>query len=368
MDRTPTGVDTTQVRRWNRQAVLRTLRGRPERALTAIARELGLSRQTTLVALEDLRAAGLVVEHAPTTGGAGRPAKRYGFRATAGHAVGISIAPDHALVLACDLDGTVVATAREEMDHALPAAERLHRVRDLARRATADLAPVWAACAATSGIVDEHGRVRRANQIPGWTGLDLAGTVGGWFDCSGRAGNDGALAVLGEQWRGNAGFAEDVVLILTGHRLGMGLMLDGRVHIGRTGAAGELGRLLADQRWDPTAVFIRAGREPAEVFAAARAGDDTALALVQDVAERTARSAAVMVSVLDPELLVIAGAFTAGGDQLLDPVRHHLGEMCTTVPEVVFSSLGGEITALGAARSALEAIEQGPHLYGDEPA
>src|SRR5699024_2631579 len=77
------GADTTLVRRWNRRTVLATLRAHPEVTLSAMAKLTGLSRQTLTAVLEELTARGLVEAHAPATGGSGRPARRYAFRATA---------------------------------------------------------------------------------------------------------------------------------------------------------------------------------------------------------------------------------------------------------------------------------------------
>lgn len=356
------GADTTVVRHWNRGAVLSALRDHPKITLSALARETGLSRPTATAVLEELVDRGLVVQHAPAVGGTGRPARRYSFRSAAGCALGLSIEPDRLLVVATDLDGTIVARGERETSPELPAPQRLELARDLAARSADEAGPVWAVGVASSGVIDREGHVRRSNQIPGWTGLALADTVGSWFGRPALAGNDGSLAALGEKWQGVARYSEDVALILTGHRIGQGILLGGELHIGQSGAAGELGKLLHDQEWNPTSVLDSTGLSAEEIFSAARDGAKRSLELSETIAERTARSASVLVSVLDPQLVVIAGDFTAGGPEFLDAVRRHLGTMCVSAPQVALSTLGNDAAPLGAARLALDDLEARQYL------
>ncbi|HIT74292.1 MAG TPA: ROK family transcriptional regulator [Candidatus Avipropionibacterium avicola] len=359
-----TGADTTLVRRWNSRAVLKTLRSGPGTTLTALASAAGLSRQTTAAVLEELSQRGLVDELDPTSGHSGRPARRYRFCSGAGHAVGLSFAPDHVQVIVSDLDATVVARTRQDVGEETPAPERLALAHDLAQHCLRDIGPVWGVGIGTSGVIDREGRVRLSTRIPGWTGLDLPAVVGEWFDAPVHAVNDASLAALAEQRLGSARDASDVVLMLTGHRIGYGFLLDGEVHIGQTGAAGELGKLPYLFGKDPSAVLRRVGRRVTEIFVAARAGDPAACELVDEIARGMARSASVMVMVVNPELVVIAGDYVAGGDLLLDPVREHLSGMCLSVPEVALSALGTDGVALGAVQLALDRIEDSHHLLG----
>src|SRR5699024_5164570 len=128
------------------------------------------------------------------------------------------------------------------------------------------------------------GRVRVSSQIPGWTGLDLAARVGEWFDCAGFAGNDASHAALAELWKGNAQYVRNVVYLLTGHRSGYGLGVDGKVHRGASGAAGEFGRLPYLRGHDTTLVLERHGVTAEEVFARSATGDDDVLTIIDELA------------------------------------------------------------------------------------
>lgn len=353
-----TGADTSLVRRWNRRTVLATLRSHPESTVSALAKLSGLSRQTLTAVLEELVARELVAAHAPVVEGSGRPARRYSFRADAGLALGLWFSRSEVHAIATDLDGRIIARKHEEIPSGTPAADRLRRAHRLALSVAPGAPPVWSVGAGTTGVVDSAGRVLRSSQIPGWTGLDLAETVGSWFDAVAVAGNDGSLAALGEKWQGVAHYAEDVALILSGRPSGQGIVLSGTVHHGRSGAAGELGRLLRDQTWNAASVLEEAGRSADDVFQAAASGEEEAAQLAEHLAHHTARAASVLVSVLDPELVVIAGELTVGGQLFLDAVRRNLETMCITVPQVALSELGDDVVPLGAARLALDALEE----------
>ena len=119
--------------------------------------------------------------------------------------------------------------------------------------------------------------------------------------------NDINLAAIGEQWRGVARGVDDFAFLSVGTGLGMGLVLDGELHQGRHGAAGELdyGLVGFGEGVDPCASAVSAlaaelvaregaatalvpPYEPREVFAAARRGDPLAEQVVAEVARRIA--------------------------------------------------------------------------------
>ncbi|WP_207400395.1 helix-turn-helix domain-containing protein, partial [Actinomadura fibrosa] len=119
------GGDPSVLRRLNSAATLRALRDGGESTLTGLARQVGLSRPTTEGVLGELIDRGLVTEAPPRPGsGLGRPARRYRFRAEAGHALGIEIDAHRARLLVADLSGEVVGGHRADLDVAAPPAER----------------------------------------------------------------------------------------------------------------------------------------------------------------------------------------------------------------------------------------------------
>ena len=162
--------------------------------------------------------------------------------------------------------------------------------------------------------------------------------------------NDVNLAALGEQWRGIAHGLEDFVFLSIGTGLGGGLVLRGELHRGHHGAAGEVDYALGgdlERENDPAAVGVSAyaARLTAEgrlattleppfdvraIFAAARAGDELARAVVAEEAQRIAAHVVPIAAVADVALVVLGGGIGTNADLLLEPIRALLAEHCRT--------------------------------------
>lgn len=357
-------VDNSLVRRLNTQTVLRALRSASATTLTELAHACGLSRQTARTALAELIDRDLCELLPPLEGGSGRPAQRFSFREHAGHALGISFAPKEIVIMISDLTGSIVAKDHLALPIDTPARKRLAMAEDAARRCSAQARPIWAAVAGTSGVVDRDGRLTASSGLRGMVGLNVAELIGDWFGCAAGAHNDAALAALAERWLGDAQHADDFVAVLTGHRTGFGLMIDSRLHIGKTGSAAELGLLPQTAENDPAHVLERHPWTADEAVQAVNAGDERAQAMFIEIADGLARSAAVVTAVIDPELIVVGGILAGAGDHLLSPMRDRLTTMSRSTPGIVASNLGADAVALGAVRSALDLIEENPDLLG----
>ncbi|MBC6470987.1 ROK family transcriptional regulator [Actinomadura alba] len=369
------GGDPSVLRRLNSVATLRALRGGGEPTLTELANLVSLSRPTTEGALSELTARGLVEEVAPEAGRRlGRPARRYRFRAEAGHALGVEINAHRTLVYVADLDGRVVGGHRADLDVGLAPRERLSAVRGAARTALAEAgltrSELWAVAAGTPGVIDADGRIAICTVVPGWQGVHLARELGRSFPCPVLVENDANLAAVAERWRGAAENVDDVVYVLAGLHTGAGALIGGRLHRGRWGAAGEVGTLPELGLRDTAAELAGLGTSPGperpepqadraaeEILAAARAGEPAALARVDQVAGRMARGIAAMVLALDPEMVIVGGALTLTGDVLVRELRRHVLPLCLGPTRIEASTLGDESVGLGAVRLALDRIE-----------
>ncbi|MGW8888756.1 ROK family protein [Streptomyces sp. NPDC055749] len=370
MDR---GGDASLLRRLNAAAALRIVRERDEVTVPELAGLIGVSRPTAQDLTAQLLREGRLVELGANSGSVGRPARRFRFRAEAGHVLGIDIGAHKILVLAADLLGRTVATERIAVTPELPARERLDAVRRaiagcLAQPAAAGVAPL-ATGIGTSGMVDTRGRVAESDSLPGWTGLDLADELAGAARGRVVVGNDIQLATLAECTTGVAVGVPDCVCLYVGNRLGIGLWLRGDLHRGFNGAAGEMvsddGWSLSYQRLLDWFAGHRGDGEPTRenaaraVVTAAAAGDRGARYTLRAFAEALADSLARHVAVLDPQAVVLGGGISRAGALLSEPFAARLAALCPHAPVVRISALGEESTAIGAARLALEHIEHG---------
>jgi glucokinase len=92
------------------------------------------------------------------------------------------------------------------------------------------------------------------------------------------------------------------------------------------------------------------------VFEAARGGDGVAISVVRDTAKYIGMAIANLVSILDPEIVVLGGAIADAGDLLLEPARLELSRRVPPAVsrqvQVVAAGLGERAAAVGAARAA----------------
>ncbi|MFL6187430.1 MAG: ROK family transcriptional regulator, partial [Actinomycetes bacterium] len=362
----------------------------------------GLARPTVHVVCNDLIRLGWIreTERRRPQGDSrrGRPARCYEFQSRAGLVLGVD-ATDRVSVRLADLRGDRVAEAGQPLAHvSVPASERLAAVRraidSVLASAAVDPTHVLAVVMGVPTPVDADGRpVGRETYLPGLPGRDLRPEVGGRWGWPVLVENDANLAALGERWRGVAAGIDDLVVMVADERLGSGLFLGGRPIRGHAGSAGELRFFELIERVGSTygiAYLVRtlgaeavagwcggtgrprrrgrllwtmAGGDPAKVetatvLEAARAGDEVALEIVDEVADRMAHAVAALAGMLDPELVVISGAVADDGDLFLDRIRARLlPDLIDTPPRLAMSTLGDRAVVTGAVRLALDDVE-----------
>ncbi|MFZ3571951.1 ROK family protein [Streptomyces sp. BH097] len=368
-----TGGDPSLLRRINSAVVLHALRSTDFATLTEVTRVTGLSRPTVEGVVEGLIVAGLVVETTVEEPGArrqGRPARKFRFRAEAGHLLGLEIGAHRVAAVLSALDGRVLGSASKEVDEAADADERLEKLRgtvaDLLRRAGVARDSLRAVGVGSPGIVRADGTVRLGTALPGWTGLALGERLRRSFKCPVLVENDANAAAVAEHWKGAGAETDDMVFVLAGLSPGAGALIGGRLHRGFGGAAGEIGALHLLGREVRPEALLSTTDEPlhpldelavAKVFTLAREGDDRAAAAVERFLQRLVHDVAALVLALDPELVVVGG-WAAGLDGVLEPLRRELERYCLRPPRVALSTLGEAAVATGALRLALDHVEE----------
>jgi glucokinase len=189
--------------------------------------------------------------------------------------------------------------------------------------------------------------------------------------------NDARAFGLAELRLGAGRGAETLVGLTLGTGVGGVIAVDGRVHLGHDGTAGEVGHQTIDPDGPPCncgnhgclEAFARAdriaaacGTETAEAaVVAARAGDRQALEGMALIGRYLGIGIANMVVVLSPDRVVIGGGIAAAGDLLLEPIREELRRRVQTTSldevEVVTAELGTWAGAIGAAIHGAEQLQ-----------
>src|SRR5437764_418606 len=253
--------------------------------------------------------------------------------------------------------------------------DAITRLRDTLTQGThLDPSLVDGAVVGVPGVVEtDSGVLRLALNVAGLEGRAFGRDLEDALGVPVTLENDINLAALGELWQGVARGVSNFAFLSVGAGLGAGLVLDGELHRGRNGAAGELDFALGARSDgdDPCAAAVSVlatelaeGRADTElappydtraIFGAARKGDHVAREVVEEVARRIAMHVAPIAAVADVELVVLGGGIGEKGDLLLDAVGRLLAEWLPFPPRVEVSTLGEGAVLAGALFVGLQA-------------
>ncbi len=359
---------------------------------TRIGRLTGLSKPTASQLLARLEAAGLVLATGTTEGHPGPSAQLYEVNPAAAHAAGLDVTPRRIRAAVADITGRTVG--RHELPtpgrrSATPVVQQVTDALDGAVKA-AGLArrDIHHLVIGTPGAFDPNtGRLRYASHLPGWHSPTLLDELAAALPMPFEYENDVNLVALAEQRLGAARDHTDFVLLWNQEGLGAALVLGGRLHRGWTGGAGEVGFLPV-----PGAPLVRhvtrtnsggfqelAGAQALpglarelgiddippgpyteqaaallERAAASPPDDEPPHRLLRAYATRLATGLASLVSVLDPELVVLSGTgLTSGGEVLRALVQAELEELAVPRPRLVLGGVREHPVLRGALESAL---------------
>lgn len=224
----------------------------------------------------------------------------------------------------------------------------------------------------------------------GWGVVNVSEELGSMTGLKVKVGNDANVAALGEMWKGGAMGCSDVIMVTLGTGVGGGIIVDGHVVAGYNGAGGEIGHITVnndeiepcncgqygclEQYTSATGIVRMAKRKLAktaedtslrnfaeltakDIFDEAKAGDEIALHLVDELGEILGSALSNMACVVNPEVIVIGGGVSKAGQILIDTIQKHYMETsfhaCRNT-RFELASLGNDAGMYGCMRLVLE--------------
>lgn len=208
------------------------------------------------------------------------------------------------------------------------------------------------------GPVTNDGVVNRCVNL-GWGVINVAEKLGSLTGLEVRVGNDANVAALGEMWQGGAKGSKDVIVVTLGTGVGGGIIVDGKIVAGYNGAGGEIGHITVNhdeieacncgqygclEQYTSATGFVRVAKRKLakttdatnltkydpltakDIFDEAKAGDEIALNLVDEVCEILGSALSNMACVVNPEIIVIGGGVSKAGTILTDCIQKHYME------------------------------------------
>lgn len=219
------------------------------------------------------------------------------------------------------------------------------------------------------------GLVINPPNLPHWRNVPLANLVAERFGMPCRVENDANAAGLAEVLFGAARGMESVFYVTLSTGIGAGIILNGRIYHGKNGAAAEGGHVTVDWRSNVvcncgapgciealasgTAMAARGAlRAPTldsaeRIAAAAAAGNPAAIEVLEETCDMLSAWLGSMVSLLDPDMIVIGGGVSRIGDPLFERLRQRvprrtINQFASATP-IVPAQLAGHVGILGAA-------------------
>ncbi|MDE7285107.1 MAG: ROK family glucokinase [Lachnospiraceae bacterium] len=239
------------------------------------------------------------------------------------------------------------------------------------------------------GPVDGNGVVHKAVNL-GWGQFNLKDELTGLLDgMRVEGGNDANVAALGEMWKGGGQGHKNLVAVTLGTGVGGGVIINGEIMTGATGAGGEIGHIHVEdhetercgcgnygcleeyasatgivrlanralQSSDKDSI-LRTGEVSAKtVFDAVKAGDELAIEIAEKFGDYLGKGLGIIAGVINPEIFVIGGGVSKAGEVLFDYIKPAFeATVFHGCRDTIFAlaTLGNDAGIYGAAKMVLD--------------
>lgn len=334
---------------------------------------------------------GLVVEGELDESTGGRKPVLVELNPKAGYIVGVGLNMLSVVGVLVDLEINVIAEVKRERipeNSETVIQNMVDMAQEIIEKADIDKNKIVGVGVGVPGIIDERGRTIRWPQSLGEKDLSVCLSIKDTFEkrlnIPTFVENDANAAVLGEKWLGLDRDVRHMLYMFSG--VGCGVLINGEIYRGATGAAGELGitshraakdyaSQIAPQlgRWEMDLGMVRAATENMEkggtsmlrdfvhgdlsklsfkeIVRGVKEKDALTLKIVEQQGTELGKKIAFLVNLLNPEIVVIGGGIEDCGAPLLDAVKHSVKEWSveesSSQVKIIPSAFGENAVALG---------------------
>lgn len=346
------------------------------------ARLTGLSAASVTKLVKPMIDHGYLVENDREAGVPGRPQIPLQVDPTRHFAIGIKLMHSEIVGVVADLEAEVQTSQRMKLTDATP-----HGVVDAIEAITANLlqsSPVERAKLlgigiGLSGHINGATGVLHESPLLGWRNVPLRKMVAERMNLPVVIDNDVNTLAVAEQWFGPGSGFNSFAVVTVGAGVGCGLVLDGQLWQGVSGAAGEFGHMVVDPDGpechcgkrgcleaiaSDTAIADALSRavgrritKVSQVVTMAHAGDQDAQRVFIQAGVALGRALAALVNLLNPPLIILSGEGVTASDLFMDALRAELDRdaFSTTAQDctLLVRPLPDETWARGAAATML---------------
>ena len=374
----PAKATHAQTRAHNASLVLRALYDLGPISRAEIARRTGLTRTSAGELVAELEAEGLAedIGRGPSTGG--KAPTLVALVEDSRHVVTLDLGERTFTAGLLNLRGTIRRRVTRDLEGADGDAA-LALVTDLIDEILAgEHGPILGIGVGTPGIVGADGTIRWAVNLS-WADLPLGDIIGSRYGLPTIVSNDSRAAAIATYLFRGEDRPSNLVAIKVGRGIGAGLVLNGELFGGDGDGAGEIGHVVVEpdgaechcgrfgclETVASAPSILRAAEAAglphdltlADLGTAARAGDETALAVTRAAGRALGSAIANLIGTLDVREIVLHGSVTALGEPWLEAIRDEatrrsLGPLARET-RLVDGGTGDDLTLLGAAAMLL---------------
>lgn len=370
--------------------ILELLRRHGSLSRTDISKESGINPVTVSHYVDKLISRKIVYEKEYDISSGGRRPLLLGLNPSSGYTIGISFNVLGVNAVVVDLDGNVkfrhsdrkrISSINDFIDSLVNAADYIYEnTREIKDK-------IQGIGIGLGGIVDEENQVIRwpAESATGVTYSYVSMPVKNYFKERFNApvfvGNDANLACFAEHWLCMGQDVRNVLYMYSG--VSCGIMVNGELYKGKQGCIGELfinvpedsstsyGDYSFFRQWQSdlgiidkvNSLILSQKHEISRVTALEEAFSlaiDGVQEILNDAAVNLGIKIALLVNVLNPDVVVIGGGMEKGGytfiEKISESVKKHAFEEMVRNLKIIPSALGDEATALGAANMAVRNV------------
>jgi glucokinase-like ROK family protein len=398
--------DQALVREMNLSTVSRYLQGSGPLSRAKLATLTGLNKTTISSLVEDLLTRGLVHEVGLDTSGGGRPARLLELAPQAGCIIGVALGVDFVSVILTDFVGRVLLHHRVETDPSAPQdailAQTLQLIDATVAASQEQGTRLLGIGLATPGTVNPDEGVLVFSPNLQWHNVPFRQILVQHTGLPAFVDNDANAAAIAEHLFGVARQVQNFIAVFAGVGVGGGLFLNGKLYRGAYGFAGEIGHtsfMIESYRrpcrcgsrgcWETSVAQdsiiermrarLAVGRNSivsklmAEqhspltlplIIQAVNDGDTEAQEALIETGSLLGLGIASLISIFDPELIVLGGPLSMAGSYLVPPIKEAVEN--AVLPEIrghveiTLSAFGADASVMGAAALVTEATLSNP--------
>lgn len=368
---------TTQQRR----VILSALASGQARTRGDLVRLLEVAPSTVSARVTELLNEGMVTESGETASLGGRRATILSLTSATGCLAVAEIGGHHARLGLFDTTGQLLRTGDLPLlttngpEAAMP--RLAEALRSLASEEDGPGRIMGVALSLPGPVNPLSGELDMPARMPGWPGFDIPEWLEREFGCPAVVGNDANFCALGEH-HARLGAEEHSITVKAGTGIGAGIIVQGAIHYGATGAAGDLthtrlpaagdlpcscGNLGCLETVASGAGLVRALRDQgrqvestADILSMVAAADPSATTMLRQAGMHLGDVLAGIVNFVNPHALFLTGAMAAS-ELFIAAVRSQIYEGChplaTRSLTIQAATLGADAGLHGAARALI---------------